>query len=74
MGAPGTTGSPSRVIRSFLAHPLDVIRPIGSSYSSNNVYISVNKAVNNKTFYKIIRKGSPFGIISNGRNDKDNKS
>ena len=36
--------------------------------------ISVNKAVNNKTYYKIIRKSSEFGIISNGRNDKDNKS
>ena len=37
VGAPGTTGShetktKSSVIRSFLAHPLDVIRPIGSSY------------------------------------------
>ena len=35
VGAPGTTGShetKSSVIRSFLAHPRDVIRPIGSSY------------------------------------------
>ena len=36
--------------------------------------ISVNKAFNNKTYSKIIRKSSQFGIISNGRNDKDNKS
>ena len=42
MAAPGTTGSHStspRVIPSFLAQPLDVIRSIRSSYSSNNVYI-----------------------------------
>ena len=35
VGAPGTTGShetKSSVIRSFLAHPRDVIRTIGSSY------------------------------------------
>ena len=35
VGASGTTGShetKSSVIRSFLAHPRDVIRPIGSSY------------------------------------------
>ena len=50
MAAPGTTGSystSSRVIRSFEAQPLDVIRSIRSSYSSNNVYVSViedNKA------------------------------
>ena len=50
MAAPGTTGSystSSRVIRSFVAQPLDVIRSIRSSYSSNNVYVSViedNKA------------------------------
>ena len=40
MGAPGTTGShltSSHVIWLFLEHPLDVIRPIGSSYLSNNV-------------------------------------
>ena len=45
MAAPGTTGSnstSSRVIRSFLAQPLDVIRSIRSSYSSNNVYIYNN--------------------------------
>ena len=44
MAAPGTTGShstSSRVIRSFLAQPLDVIRSIRSSYSSNNVYLSI---------------------------------
>ena len=42
MAAPGTTGShstSSRVIRLFLAQPLDVIRSIRSSYSSNNVYV-----------------------------------
>ena len=35
VGAPGMTGShetKSSVIRPFLAHPRDVIRPIGSSY------------------------------------------
>ena len=44
MAAPGTTGShstSSRVIRSFLAQPLDVIRPIRSSYSGNNVYLPI---------------------------------
>ena len=42
VAAPGTTGShstSSRVIRSFLAQPLDVIRSIRSSNSSNNVFI-----------------------------------
>ena len=42
MAAPGTTGSDStlsRLIRFFLAQPLDVIRSIRSSYSSNNVYV-----------------------------------
>ena len=42
MAASGTTGShstSSRVIRPFLAQPLDVIRSNRSSYSSNNVYL-----------------------------------
>ena len=42
VGAPGTTGShkkKSSVIWLFLAHPQDVIRPIGSSYLSNDVFI-----------------------------------
>ena len=43
MAEPRTTGShltSSHVIRSFMAQPLDVIRPIRSSYISNNVYLS----------------------------------
>ena len=42
MAVPGTTGShssSSRVIQPFLAQPLDVIRPMRSSYLSNNVYV-----------------------------------
>ena len=42
VGAQGTTGShkmKSSVIRSFLAHTRDVIRPIGSSYKSNDVFV-----------------------------------
>ena len=51
MAGPGTIGShetKSSVIWSFLAQPQDVIRPIRSSYVSNNVYAYIKK--NNKHF------------------------
>ena len=39
-GTPGSHSTSSRVIRLFLSQPLDVIRSIRSSYSSNNEYLS----------------------------------
>ena len=53
-GCAGNIGShktKSSVIRSFLAQPRDMIRPIRSSYLSNDVFIIYLHKNNNKHFH-----------------------
>ena len=53
MAAAGTTGShetKSSVIRSFLAQPRDVSRPIRSSYLGNDVFIIYLHKINDNKF------------------------